>query len=276
MADTSATQIAVLMNDTASAGFQAEHGLAVWIWHAGSRILFDTGQTEALLQNAQKLGIDISSTDAVVLSHGHYDHTGGLAAVLAQAPQAAVFLHPAALSPKFSRKSDGVKSIGIPQAAQGVLKGRRIIWTTQPVSPAPKIFLTGPVPSTHPFEDVGGDFYQDPDCQIPDGLPDDQALWLETEKGLLVVVGCAHAGLVNTLDLISRLTGGRPIHTLLGGFHLLNASFDRIEKTIQALRRYRIRQIAPLHCTGSEALRCLRDAFPEAWLPLAAGSRLAL
>ena len=103
----------VLVEDTVPAsGLSAEHGLSFWIEYAGKRILFDTGQSDILIHNAKKLDINLADADAIILSHGHYDHTGGLAAVLGVAAKARVYLHPAAIEPKFSPKTSGVKQIG--------------------------------------------------------------------------------------------------------------------------------------------------------------------
>ncbi|MGO8698975.1 MAG: hypothetical protein ACLQVY_14770 [Limisphaerales bacterium] len=111
-------------------------------------------------------------------------------------------------------------------------------------------------------------------CAQADPLLDDQALFFDTPKGLVVLLGCGHAGVVNTLDYVQRITGGRPIHTLLGGLHLGAANPERMEKTISALRRWDIQKLAPGHCTGMPAMSWLWAAFPDRCSSCAVGVRM--
>ncbi len=137
------------------------------------------------------------------------------------------------------------------------------------------IFVTGEIPRHSTFEDTGGAFFTDPDGAHPDLLLDDQALYFDTKAGLVVLLGCAHSGVVNTLEYVRQLTGGRRIHTVMGGLHLLNASPARMDQTIAALRRLDIQRLAPAHCTGLPALAQLWTAFPDRCFACAVGVRQA-
>jgi 7,8-dihydropterin-6-yl-methyl-4-(beta-D-ribofuranosyl)aminobenzene 5'-phosphate synthase len=257
-------RITVLIdNKTSRADLNAEHGLSLWIEYREKRILFDTGQSSILTQNAKKLGIDLIGTDVIVLSHGHYDHTGGLPAVLDIATKAKIYLHPAATEPKFSQKPPGVKSIGMSDSVKKAIQGRHIIWTVTPAQLFLGMAVTGQVPRINNCEDVGGAFFLDETCQKADELLDDQTLFIESTRGLIIVFGCAHSGVINTLDYICKLTGKNKIYAVIGGMHLVNAGKDRMERTIEAFKRYDIEKIIPLHCTGSEAIEYLRESFSD-------------
>lgn len=270
--------ITVLVENTVyRRGLMAEHGLAVHI-QAGKRgLLFDTGQTDLLLRNANELGIDLARTETIVLSHGHDDHTGGLAAVLRAAPNSRVLVHPSALLPKFTRNPDGTaRSIGMSEATAQFLQrqGNRLSRITQPTEVLEGIFVTGGIPRPNQFEDNGGDFFLDSTCLRPDPLTDDQALFFDTDTGLVALLGCAHAGVVNTIDYIKSLASGRPVRAIVGGLHLGSATPERLKETLACLQRLDIQQLAPGHCTGLAAASQLCAAFPTGYRPCSVGFRL--
>jgi 7,8-dihydropterin-6-yl-methyl-4-(beta-D-ribofuranosyl)aminobenzene 5'-phosphate synthase len=273
---TGAIQITVLVENSVNLrGLRAEHGLAWHIQFGSHQILFDTGQSDLLIQNARALQLDLRDLEAIVLSHGHYDHTGGLKKVSELAPHARFYLHPAAPLPKFSRQPDGTgRAIGMNDENLEVLRdaGQSVTWTHSPTEVAEGIFATGEIPRRNNFEDTGGHFFLDAGCSLPDPLADDQALFFDTREGLVVVLGCAHAGVVNTLDYIQSLHPGRPFRAVLGGLHLLNARPERVNKTLEAFRRWNIPQIFPGHCTGLAAVAQLWTAFPGRCSPCATGT----
>jgi 7,8-dihydropterin-6-yl-methyl-4-(beta-D-ribofuranosyl)aminobenzene 5'-phosphate synthase len=250
-------RITVLVENTArGADLLAEHGLAFWIEADGRRILFDTGQGKALLSNAEHLGISLDTAEFVVISHGHYDHTGGLKPLLELAKQFAVCLHPAALATKYAKeKAPPHRDIGIPGLDEQTLcrKTRRLLWTQGPTELIAGVHVTGEIPRRNDLEDTGGPFFRDPACADPDLLIDDQALYLETPTGLVVVLGCAHAGVVNTLDYVAEISGYDRIYAVLGGMHLVGATQRRLEATVDALERYGVQEVGPAHCTGIRA-----------------------
>lgn len=262
-------KITTLVNNTMPAPLKSEHGLSFWIEFAGKNILFDTGRSDAIIRNAEFLDIDLTKTDIVVLSHGHYDHTGGLCAVLELAPDAQVYLHPDAARIRYScHRGKAPKEISMPHAAcekLGTLfpKGR-IFFTAKPHTIAPNLTITGAIPRTNNFEDTGGPFYLEDDCRSADPLTDDQALLITTPKGLVVILGCSHAGIVNTLNYAASLTQ-QPIRTVIGGMHLGSASQDRLSKTIEAIHRFNVQHLIPCHCTGDAAATELQKHFPNAF-----------
>lgn len=264
-------------NSVHTRGLKAEHGLTILIEMGGRHVLFDTGQTELLLDNARSLGCSLQDLEAVVLSHGHDDHTGGLAAVCRQSPAARLFLNPAALAPKFGVNPDGsARSIGMPEEAKKALAnaGQKLVLTSAYQEVVEGLFVTGEIPRQTDFEDVGGKFFLDERCQQPDPLVDDQALFFETSKGVVVLLGCAHAGVVNTLLHIERLTQGKRFHAVIGGLHLLHAPPARLNATIAALRRWNVSQLVPLHCTGLAATTRLGAEFPNRCASGAVGVQL--
>ncbi len=243
----------------------AEHGLAFWIEIRGRHLLIDTGQGRVLSHNAQHLGIPLDRLDTVVLSHGHYDHTGGLHQVLQAAPQARVYAHPAVLGGKYGRKDDGTSSdIGMPSPSSAALRerGEELVWTEGSAEVGGGLFATGEIPCRTDYEDTGGPFFTDGECQQADAILDDQAVFFESRLGTVVLLGCAHAGVINTLQYIRELTDARPIHTVIGGMHLVTASRNRMDRTIEDLRRLDVQRLGPAHCTGVAATAELWNAFP--------------
>jgi 7,8-dihydropterin-6-yl-methyl-4-(beta-D-ribofuranosyl)aminobenzene 5'-phosphate synthase len=166
--------------------------------------------------------------------------------------------------------------VGIPDASLQAIKeaSAAVVQTTQPTEVLAGIFVTGEIPRQNDFEDVGGPFYLDRDCNRADPLADDQALFFDTPQGLVVVLGCAHAGVVNTLRYIGQLTNSRPIRAVLGGMHLLEASSERISQTLDALRELGVRQLGPAHCTGPAPTARLWSDFPDRCFACTVGSTL--
>lgn len=272
-----AVRVTVLVNDVAAAPLIAEHGLALWVEARGRVVLFDTGAGGALAPNARALGIDLGSADAVVLSHGHFDHGGGMPEVLRAGAGPDVYAHPGAARAKYEVKGGRGTSIGLPPEAAARLSAipqERMHWVSGPVELGPGIGLTGPIPRETAFEGTGGSFFLDPEGRRPDPLEDDQALWIDTPDGIVVCAGCAHAGIVNTLRCALRLSGASRIRAVVGGFHLLEAGEERMERTLQALRAVEPGCVAPCHCTGGKATARLTEALGSRYAPVQAGSRL--
>jgi 7,8-dihydropterin-6-yl-methyl-4-(beta-D-ribofuranosyl)aminobenzene 5'-phosphate synthase len=261
-------RITLLAENTAQGeGIIGEHGLAVWIEIGGRHVLFDTGQGPALQHNAEAMGIDLSQTDAIVVSHGHYDHVGGLEWMLRKAPGAALHLHPRATEPKFSGsgEDDTAHRVSIPFVETGEFKttDRRIVSSRDAHEVVPGIRVTGEIPRNNDFEDTGGPFFLDEAMTRPDPLLDDQALFMPTPAGMVVILGCAHAGVVNTLDHIEAITMERSaIRLLLGGLHLHRASPHRMSETISSLSARQVEMAVFCHCTGPRAVCELQQNLP--------------
>ncbi|TNJ36816.1 MBL fold metallo-hydrolase [Chlorobaculum thiosulfatiphilum] len=254
-------KLTILTDNHAAPGLACEHGFAVLIDTGGKRILFDTGQLTALDANCRSLGIDLAGIDMIVLSHGHYDHTGNLADVLRIADRATLYLHPSALVERYSIRNGKPKPIDMPESAKRAidqLPAGRIRWVTEPLQLTDGVFLTGPIPRNTAFEDTGGPFFFDPEGQRPDPIEDDLSLWIEEPEGLTVLAGCCHSGIVNTLDHIEAQTGPKRIARLIGGLHLAATSPERLERTVEALEKRDIQRLIPCHCTGQPATELFR------------------
>jgi 7,8-dihydropterin-6-yl-methyl-4-(beta-D-ribofuranosyl)aminobenzene 5'-phosphate synthase len=268
-----ACQLTILVENTAyGRGLLGEHGLSYLIETDSQRILFDTGQGLTLRHNAQQLGISLQNLEAVALSHGHYDHTGGLMTLLEDCNIAKLFLHPAALQPKFSPRGN----IGSPIQDADRLKQTidQLVWTDKPTEVIPGMYLTGSIPRRHPLEDTGGDFWQDSQHNQVDLIVDDQALFLDTPAGMVVILGCAHSGVINTLNYIAQITGTDQFYAVIGGMHLNRASRDRAHATVETLTHYNVQLLGANHCTGTAAIAFLWHHFPGDCISCHVGTRL--
>lgn len=271
-------EIAIIVNNVSDCpGLLSEHGLSMYIKAGQSRVIFDAGQDISVFENnARKLGIDMSCVNTVVLSHGHYDHTGGIPGVLAATGEVDLYAHPGISKTRYSVREERIKSIGISLDSYTAIKKlpeNKLHLSEESVKLSEIVGLTGYIPRVTDYEDNGGPFYFDKDGEKPDPISDDQALWIQTAKGLVVCAGCSHSGIINTLRYAQKVSGWKNIHAVIGGLHLVNAADERIEKTIAALDEFQLDLIVPCHCTGAEAIERIRDHFKERALVGAAGNR---
>jgi 7,8-dihydropterin-6-yl-methyl-4-(beta-D-ribofuranosyl)aminobenzene 5'-phosphate synthase len=259
-------KILTLSENTAGLGnFLGEWGLSILVETEDLSLLLDTGQSISASYNADLLGVDLSRVSRIVLSHGHYDHAGGLPYVLRKVrKKVEVIAHPDVWADKYSGREGQERCyIGIPHQRH-VLEslGASFKSSAEPVRINSSIMTTGEIPMVTEFEMVEpyllvreGKGFQ------PDELLDDQALIITTEAGLVVILGCAHRGIINTLYHAQRLTGVKKVHTVLGGCHLMDASEERIQLTIAALRDMGVEKLGVSHCTGLPAACLMAREF---------------
>lgn len=257
---------------------RAEHGLSIWIEADDVRILFDTGASDVFLRNAAELNLDLSRADAVALSHGHYDHAGGLPAFFETFGPRPLYMHAEGRIERYSIHDGRSREIGIPvKVRQWIEDGR---WpvndVSEPVAIADGIMLTGPIPRRTDYEDTGGPFFRDAPGRTADAITDDQALVVRTPKGLVVVSGCAHSGIVNTIEYAMEIFDEKRVAAVIGGFHLVHASESRMQKTLAALKAMDPGVIAPLHCTGFSAQAALYQAFGAKYMDAETGTVIQL
>jgi len=260
-------------NNTASPGLRCEHGLSLWIEADDRVVLFDTGQGPALRENTEFLGLDLKRVDSVVLSHGHNDHSGGLSTVIeAKKERVPTFLHVQSRRERFSRSSGKTRSIGLSEESQAALRrlpSDDVFETEAPTCVRPGIWVTGSIPRTYASEGFDDKLFL-PD-NTPDTVEDDQALFIRTPSGVVVLIGCGHAGLANTLNYIKKLAPG-PIRAVIGGFHLFRADHRSFWESVeQTLRYYEVERVVPCHCTGEEATHYLVETLGSRCHPGRAG-----
>lgn len=274
-------RMTLLVDNESPAELAVEHGFSVWIEHGEQRILFDTGQGAALEANALRLGIDLSLANTLILSHGHYDHTGGVAGFLALNRHARVVFGHGLGTRRFScHPGQATRAIDIGDTVRHDLRDlpeQQRSEITAPCFLAPSIGISGPIPRLSAFEDTGGPFFLEPEQLHPDAITDELAMWFETRRGLVVLTGCCHSGLVNTVRHIRAISGIERVHAIIGGLHLLSASAERLEQTIAFIADCAPDYLIPCHCTGKHVVEQLQQVFgSERVQPGQAGKKYVL
>ena len=259
----------------------AEWGLSILVETDSVNVLLDTGASISASQNADILGIDLGKIDRIVLSHGHYDHTGGLRQVLGKMrKEVEIIAHPEIWAAKYTRwQGDEKRYIGIPfQRHELENLGARFKLTEKPVKITDSIMTSGQIPMVTEFEEIEPNrfFIKEDSNWQPDRFPDDQALIISTEPGLVVLLGCAHHGIINTLYHAQQLTGVKQIHMVLGGCHLIGATEERIMLTIAALKELGVMRIGVSHCTGLPATAVMAQELGDSFFYNNAGTQINL
>lgn len=251
-------------NTVAGVGFMGEWGLSILVETDELTVLLDTGPGRSAAYNADRLRLDLSKVEKIVLSHGHFDHTGGLKEILPKTGSVEIIAHPDVWATKYSLPRDQKpRKIGIPFPQQELENlGASFTLSQEPVWITDNIVTTGEIPMTTDFEEIDSNLYiEDEGEMFPDELLDDRGIIIKTDAGLIVFSGCAHRGIINTLYHAREITGQDRIHAVIGGTHLIRSSDQRVALTIAELRQLGVEKIGVSHCTGQWSSAMLAYEF---------------
>jgi 7,8-dihydropterin-6-yl-methyl-4-(beta-D-ribofuranosyl)aminobenzene 5'-phosphate synthase len=242
-----------------------EWGFAALVEADGHRILFDTGaRPNTVLNNAQELGVDLANITDVILSHNHWDHTGGLVtlrkAMLQKDPKALSLAH-AGKGIFAARRNTAGNPVTflIKTRSEYEASGGKFVEYDHPVELWNGVWLTGPVPRKYPERNWGPMQVQTPEGWKEDTIAEDMALVVNTSQGLVVVSGCGHAGIINTLEYARSAIANSPVHAAIGGFHLYQLDDQKLQWTGAKLREFGLQNFLGAHCTGIEAVYRIRE-----------------
>lgn len=242
-------KIHILVEDTKiRSNFESEHGLSVYFEKDGKKFLLDLGQTGMFLRNAKKLNINLKDVDYLVFSHGHYDHTGGLP-YFKPGGNTKIIAHPHSLFPKY----DGERYIGFPIKADNFMMELK----EKPLKLTEHVWYLGQIAGER--KNSLGHYLKDK-VKHKDFLLDDSALVINEKEKLIIIAGCAHSGIANIIKYAVKLFSDKEI-TVIGGFHMLNYSYEEIHNTIEELKQLNITRLYPGHCTGNAAIEALLSSF---------------
>lgn len=278
------TNITILCENTAipAKDILGEHGFAAHIETREGRYLFDTGQGHTLTHNAATVGIDLSRLNKIMLSHGHFDHTSGLVQVLNDCAPVDVHAHPDIFLERFAvskiRGKQTLRAIHNPVSAAKLRRfGAKLVFNTEFTQVDHTLYLTGEIPRKTVFEMPDARLVIKKNGKLVlDPLKDDQSAVLKTRKGLVVIFGCAHAGMINTLEHIREHLPNEKIHMIIGGTHLGFLSDEQVAESIDCLKLCAVEKIGVSHCTGGKAALALMNAFREKFFFANAGSTITL
>lgn len=245
--------------------FVCEHGFSVLVESGRRRILIDTGSTGiALSHNLNVLGIDPGSIDLICLSHGHSDHTGGLSRVPGR-----IITHPDAFHRRYLVTPAG-KRYDLTCPDREAIQ-ERAEFHREPVPLAPGVWATGEIPRTHDWEPLRVFEIEREGKNEPDEVMDDQGIAISTREGLVVIAGCSHAGIVNTVEHAVRLSGISKVFCVLGGFHLIGPAEAKIGQTVRHMQDLGVQKVMPVHCTGFAGIKQFSEQMKGAFEYVTAG-----
>ena len=264
------------------------NGVSYWLeltsGNIHKNILFDVGPVaEPVIYNAKILNLRLPDIDMIVLSHCHFDHTAGLAGVLAEiGHEVPIFGHPDIFRPNFVLKPEFMNYAMVGENRRENIEqlGGYFILTKSVIEPIPGFMITGEVERSTVFEEMGGISCCTIDAEgnlVPDKLKDDYSVVISLkDKGIVVITGCGHAGPVNIIKHSIKISGVDKLEGIVGGFHLLQAGEDRIGFTIAELKKFKPRLIAPMHCTGVIPTAKIALAFEDGFREIHAGDIISL
>ncbi len=272
-------KVRVLVENTVPRrGLLGEHGLSLLIELDGFTILFDAGQRDLFAYNAKKMGLDLETVDVVVLSHGHYDHTGGIPTFCELNKKAPIYIHPGAFCERYNSLDGNPigEGIGILWTESQLEKIKaRLNFSREPLQLHQDLFLSGEVERGVAFEEGPLNFLKKDEQGgfVEDSVIDEQFLIIKREEGICVIVGCSHPGVINSVQHALKLFPGMPVFAVIGGMHLRNVSDDRLQKTIEHFADLGIETIAPLHCTGFTAACEMKNELRDKVIHLSVGEQ---
>lgn len=255
-------KLKVLVENIASGRLKAEWGLS-YIIESDQRILFDTGASDLFLKNAELMELDLNPIKKVLLSHGHWDHGTGLEYL----ENKKIYAH----SEIFKERYSGKRSIGLPFTKESIEERNELSLDNKPQKISENIIFLGEIPRKSKLENNAGQF-TDKDGNF-DNVPDDSAVVVIENEAINVITGCAHAGLINTVDYAIKITGIKKINSVIGGFHLLGND-EITTETIKYLKDMKVKKIYPSHCNQFPALVEFYNTFGAR--PLRSGDVLSL
>ena len=260
-------------------GLIGEHGFSAYIEYNGKNFLFDTGQGKGLLNNSRILGKNLQDIEFLFLSHGHYDHTLGLADLLSIKFPLTVYAHQDIFKSRIWIKNDKRKFIGLPYT-RNYLEGLGAQFSlSRDFSEIAKgIYSSGEIVRKTHFEriDAGMKIIDEQNKLIDDEILDDYSLAIDTSKGLVIILGCAHSGIINIINHFTKKTGTNEIYAVLGGTHLGFATDEQINKTIEMIDKYNIKKLGASHCTGLEVAAKLYNKLKDRFFFASVGSILEI
>lgn len=255
-------RLVILADNSARSDLIPCHGMSFLIELDGYRVLWDTGPNSCAYLNAQAMGIPLDHLDAIALSHGHWDHGNGLREILGINSGIPFYHSPFIFRRRWSFKSGREpREIGLdPDVIDLIKNSGQSQWVMTPTELFPNLWMIGSIPRIS-GKDSGGEFYLDAQGQELDQVPDDQSLAILSPKGLIVILGCCHAGFSNTIQHWQSHFKSTRIYAVLGGFHLGERNQFRREKALSELELIKPERIVPCHCTGEEATVEMEEKF---------------
>jgi 7,8-dihydropterin-6-yl-methyl-4-(beta-D-ribofuranosyl)aminobenzene 5'-phosphate synthase len=269
------TRIYILSDNTSiRKGFGSEHGLSILIqMDQDSHWLWDTGQSSLFLESAQKFGLDLGNLKGVALSHGHYDHTDGLSTLLNEINfTGSIYANPDfavdrfKVQEGFAPKPIGLNKHTLPWPLPGFVGVQDSLELTHGLTIISKIERR---PGLY---QSASDFYFDVEKHLPDFVEDDACLVLLSNSGPVVILGCCHSGLANTLYQVKDILGLNRVFSIIGGMHLIDASESSLHQTVQVLTEFSVEYIYPCHCTGKKSIDFLKEQLPGKVFDIGTGS----